>query len=120
MKKLIWSNPDGSIRKSNPDVTKKNPNETDDEFYERMIEKWKVIDPTLIGLEVNIVDESDIPTDKTHRNEWTFDKNSKKVKPDPVKIQAKLDKIAKKAAKKQAVLAKLKITEEELKDLVNG
>jgi hypothetical protein len=118
MKKLIWSNPDGSIRKSNPDVTKKNPNETDDEFYERMIEKWKVIDPTLIGLEVNIVDESDIPTDKTHRNEWTFDKNSKKVKPNPVKVQAKLDAKAAKEARKHAVLAKLKISKDELEDLL--
>lgn len=68
----------------------------------------------------NVIDESNIPKkqdggwDKSNRNEWSF-KNGK-VEVDQEKVAAKESK----KATKQAVLSKLKITEEEFKELIRG
>lgn len=65
---------------------------------------------------VSVVDESEIPPSREHRNEWEI--KSGKIEINQQKAQAKLDKIAAKEAKKNAVLSKLKISKEELDDLL--
>lgn len=62
------------------------------------------------------IEDSELPKTREHRNEWKV--NGKKVEPDQVKVQAKLDKIATKEAKKNSVLSKLKIAKEEFFDLL--
>lgn len=64
------------------------------------------------------VEESEIPSDRTDRDCWTH-KNGK-FEVDEVKRQARLEKKEGKDRKKNAVLAKLKITEEEFLDLIKG
>lgn len=115
MKKLVWEKLDGTVRISHPDVTKKNLTETDDEFYLRMIEAWKIYDPTLAGLNVEVVET--IPTDAEQVDRELWELKNGKVK---VNAQKKADKDAEKVAKKaekDAVLAKLGITEQEFDDL---
>ena len=73
----------------------------------------------LVGAFVE-VDETDIPTDRKDRNEWSYNASEKKVKPDPLKVQEKADKVIASKAKKNAVLEKLKITESELADILKG
>ena len=62
------------------------------------------------------IEEENIPVSREHRSEWMVSGN--KVEPDPVKVAAKLEKQAKKEAAKNKVLDKLKITKEELQDLM--
>lgn len=69
------------------------------------------------GASYQIVEDSAVPTSREHRNEWKL--NGNKVAVDQVKVDAKLAKEAEKSPKKQALLAKLKITEEEL-SLIKG
>lgn len=72
-----------------------------------------------IGITGNfyVVEKEDLPS-REHRNEWKYDVADGKVKPDQVKVQAKLDAKAAKEARKHAVLAKLKISKDELEDLL--
>lgn len=64
------------------------------------------------------VELSDLPTGSKDRHAWKYDPLENKVKINPVKVQAKLDAKAAKEARKQAVLAKLKISKDELEDLL--
>ena len=68
------------------------------------------------GVPYQIVDDSIIPASRENRNEWKLNGNNIEI--DQVKVDAKLAKAAEKASKKQTVLAKLKITEEEFKELI--
>jgi hypothetical protein len=62
------------------------------------------------------VEETEIPSDRSNRDCWVH-KNGK-VEVDSVKLQAKEAKKAEKEGKKNSILSKLKITEEEFKDLI--
>lgn len=63
------------------------------------------------------VEDTDIPTTRADRDCWVH-KNGK-VEVDSVKRQEKFAKKAEKEGKKNSVLSKLKITEEEFKELMS-
>ena len=61
-----------------------------------------------------------IPTDRTDRNYWKWSKADKKIMVDVDKKKIDLDKVTAAQAKKDAVLAKLKISKSDLQDLTGG
>lgn len=76
-----------------------------------------IIDNVVIpngGTDINIIDESELPS-REHRDCWDISGGKPVV--DLIKVQDKLNKILEKKSKKQQILSKLKITEEELRDL---
>ena len=108
-RKAVWDLPTIHITHFHTDDML--PGETEDEFIDRYILKMK-LNPVYSGLTPELVSDADIPSDKSQRNEWSL-KNGK-VEVDQAKVQAK----EAKKAEKDAVLAKLKISEEELDHLL--
>jgi hypothetical protein len=108
MKKIIYTRPDGGVSIIHP--TGVVP-----------IEAVFAKDVPSDAINPMIIDESEIPSDRSNRNEWIH-KNGK-VEIDPVKLQAKLDKQALKDQKKIDILGKLKISESDLsslKEIIKG
>lgn len=71
----------------------------------------------MTGWDYREINDEDIPASRADRNYWKFDSGSKKVVVDTAK-KAQVEQ--EKSAKKEAVLAKLKITEQEARDLINA
>lgn len=107
-KSAVWERSDGGISILTFDTRDMKEGETEDQFTTRMIAKHQA---NFGSVAPQFVSKSNIPTDKTNRNEWSL-KNGK-VEVDPVKLAAK----AAKEAEKEAVLSKLKISKEELEKL---
>lgn len=119
MKKITFKRPDGGISVMCPAPQNKVAefipavaSLTEAEYYQFIINK----DVPKNALNVEIVDESEIPVDRTNRNSW--DKLNGKIEVDQDKVQAKADREAQKLAKRTAALAKLKITESDLADIL--
>lgn len=70
------------------------------------------------GLSGNFVevDDSELPKDRSNRNFWKVD--GKKISVDAQKVAQKEEELSQKKSKKDAVLAKLKITESEFAELL--
>ena len=68
------------------------------------------------GVDYKIVDDSAIPVSREHRDEWKINGNTIEI--DQAKVDAKLAAKSEKTNKRNAILSKLKITEDELKDLL--
>jgi len=68
------------------------------------------------GVSYQIVQDSDIPASREHRNEWKI--NGNKIEVDQAKVDAKLASKAEKENKRSAILAKLKISESEFMELI--
>lgn len=118
MKKIIYTRPDGGIS-----ILTISPQESVAELipgieelsYEEYVNFIKEKDVPEDALNIRIVDESEIPTDRTHRNEWV-DKGDK-VEPDPVKVQKKVAAQSKLEEDKEATYYKLGISKEEFEKL---
>ena len=108
-KKLVWEKPDGTLEISHLDDRDIRAGETEDAFIARYTAKLKTI-PALSNVTPVIIEKSKIPTDRAQRDEWSFDGN--KIKVDPDKVAAK----AAKEAAKEATLATLGVTKEQLKE----
>lgn len=65
-----------------------------------------------------LIDESDIPQSKEHRSCWKL--NGNMVEIDQVKVQKILNEKIKKEESKNLILSKLKITREELDNIIKG
>jgi len=70
MKVIVFKNVDGSVRVNTPKARLRLPNETDNEFYPRMMSVVVNKDPTLNGLVTHIMDTTDLPTSRTNRRKW--------------------------------------------------
>lgn len=66
MKKIIYTRSDGGLSVVHPAENARLDNETDAEFISRIVEK----DVPPGALDVQIVDATSIPTDRTFRNAW--------------------------------------------------
>lgn len=113
----VWNRADGGVSITHFDTLDMLEGETEDLFIERVLAKHSNA-PQLQGVTPTLISSSEIPATKTNRNEWAF--KSGKVVVDSAKLQAKLDKAVEKKAKRDAVLAKLKITEEDLANIIKG
>src|SRR3990167_7750108 len=91
----VWERQDGGVSITYFDTRDMLPGESEDDFIERMSAKHKPI-----GATRTLVQKSDIPIDRSQRNEWSF-KNGK-VEVDPAKVAVKQAK----EAQKQAVFTK--------------
>ena len=121
MKKIIYQKPDGSVEVIHPsprelmvNVPDAIKNLTDDEYVEYVKQKDVPSDAS----NVTIVDESDIPMSRANRNFWKIQNG--KVVVDEAKVEEKRQKESEKQAKRSAIFSKLKISEDELKELLNG
>lgn len=103
-KTIIWRRPDGGISITYYD---------DSDDYDQIVAKH--VSGDILKVEDGV---SKVPHSREHRDCW--DLSNDKVEVDPDKLQAKLDKISQDEFKKQAILSKLKLSESELKDLING
>lgn len=112
---LVWQRQDGGVSITHLDDRDMIDGETEDDFIARYTQK---LQPSFPGITPSLVNASEVPSERTYRNEWSL-KNGK-VEVDPVKVQAKADKEAEKQNKRQAILSKLKISEEELADLLEN
>jgi len=104
-KSIISREPDGSIA-----ITYYHDRDNYDDIIKKHVTAWG---RTLIEA---VDGEIEKPSDKTNRDCWDF-KNGKVVI-DNDKVLAKQAKLAEKENKRQSVLAKLKISEDELADLL--
>lgn len=68
------------------------------------------------GVPFQIVEDSEIPTSREHRNEWKL--NGNKIEVDQAKVSLKLTRESDKANKKTVILNKLKITEDDAKEFL--
>ena len=68
------------------------------------------------GIPFHIVEDSAIPISREHRNEWKL--NGKTIEIDQVKLAVKLSKLTQKSAARLAILSKLNISEDELKEII--
>lgn len=118
MKRIIWKNEDGTIRISTPDVSKKLESETEAEFYQRQIEKWKTILPELASLDNFLIEENKIPKDRTNRGKFRLSADNKKVVIDKT-VETEEDK---KMSKRQSAKTKLingePLSEDEAKEIL--
>lgn len=104
-KNIISRQPDGSIAITGYD---------DRDDLQNIIQKHVIAQGnTLIEVVDSVVER---PADRTVRDCWDY-KNGK-IEVDAVKVQAKADSIAHKESKKAAILSKLKITKEELGQII--
>lgn len=71
------------------------------------------------GLNATRLNESDYPSDRSERQFWGRSFTGKKIGIDQTKKQATQDEKTAKESKKDAILSKLKITRQELKDLMS-
>lgn len=110
-KKLVWERVDGGISITHLDERDKLEGETDEAFITRYTERLK-LNPLYGSSVLSVIEDKDIPKDRSERNEWSV-KNGK-VEVDQVKVKAKKDR--EDAAKE--VLTKLGITKEELEKVV--
>lgn len=104
-KKIIWERPDGGISITHLDDRDKLPGESDDDFIARYALKLN------ISPNKTVVDSSDIPTDKSQRNEWSL--KNKKVEVDQAKVVAKQAK----EAEINAIYSKIGLTKEEFEKI---
>ena|SRR3990167_1827152 len=104
----VWERTDGGISITYFDTRDMLPGESEDDFIERMSQKHGASMP---GAVRSIIQKSDVPSDRSQRNEWAL--KNKKVEVDPVKVAAKQAQ----EAQKQAVFTKLGISEDEFKKL---
>lgn len=85
----IWHRVDGGVSITNFDDIDMLPGESEDEFIRRTCLKHGQA-PQLKGVIPVIVPDSEIPTDKTYRDEWTF--KDGKIVLDAVKVKKRTDK----------------------------
>lgn len=119
MKKIIYERADGGVSIVSPEkkervgrVLPQVLTMTDDEYLQFIITK----DVPADAINPQIVEEEEILSDKTNRHAWI--RVNGKIEVDVAKVQAKANKEAQKESKRASILAKLKINEEELADIL--
>jgi hypothetical protein len=103
MKKIIYTKPDGTLVVVTP--TGLIP-----------IEQVLIKDIPKNAINPKIVDESEIPSDRTNRDCWKD--NNGKIETDMDKVSIRESKISEKESERQAVLSKLKLSNEELEKII--
>lgn len=103
--KIIYTRPDGGVSIISP-------------AGKFTIEEVFAKDVPADAINPKIVDDSYIPSDRTHRNEWV-DKGNK-IEPDAKKVQDKIARIAQEEAEIQAIFTKIGLTKEEFEKLPKG
>lgn len=109
-KVAVWQRTDGGVSITHFDTRDMLPGEMEDGFISRTLAKHGTADH-LSGITPVVILKSDIPQDRSDRNEWSL-KNGKVIV-DPAKVASKQAK----EAKRRAILTKIGITEEEFKEI---
>lgn len=110
-KVAVWQRSDGGVSITYVDERDRLPGESDDELFNRMVAKHGKSEQ-LSGLTYSVIAKDKV---KPHSKKTRGFINGEIID-DPAKVAA----IDSKKQNKQAILSKLKITESELKDLING
>lgn len=108
MKKIIYTRPDGGVSVVHP-------------MGGYSIEEVLAKDVPPDAINPQIVDESDIPSDKENRDCWKVGIGNIEI--DALKLQEKNDKKSQHESKKSSLTSKLKISSEDLtilKEVING
>lgn len=104
-KSIVWQRADGGMSITSYD-------EKDD--YDKIIEKHITSNSgTILGITDGIIEK---PATREHRDCWKL--NGSKIEVDQVKLNEKLSKAEEKLNKRSVILSKLKISEEELKEII--
>jgi len=104
-KSIVWTRPDGGTS-----ITYYN----DSDDYNKIVSQHITSNGGTILKEVD--GEIEKPANREHRDCWKL--SGSKIEVDSIKVAAKLAKVADKANKRSAILVKLKITEDEAKELL--
>lgn len=70
-KRIVYTRPDGGVSVVQPSPNGRRESETEQEWLDRIVAKDVPADAT----DVRIVDEADVPADRTFRNAWKRDGN---------------------------------------------
>lgn len=107
---------DGGVSIIHPAPKSRKSNETEAEWLDRVLTK-----ATPPGVNFEDIDSSDLPKDRDDRHAWEFDSNSKKVKVNQAKKQAKDQEKAAKEQLKESAKNKIKasagLSDEEIEAL---
>ena len=106
----VWERTDGGISITHFDNRDMRQGETEDDFITRFTDRLK-LEPVFGSSTMSLISASDIPTDRSERNEWSF--IAGKVKVDPAKVAAKQAK----EAERQAIFARIGVTEDEFRKI---
>lgn len=109
----VWHRKDGGVSITSFDTEDLLPGETEDQLIERICQKHSRA-PQLLGVTPIVIPESDVPSDKSQRNDWTL-KNGKivldeakvKIRTDAELKKKKVEEDAQSAIAKVAATAKL-------------
>lgn len=81
-KKIVWQEPSGHVRITHPDLSKKKPSETEEDFLNRIAETLKQKAPEFQSFTFTFLDENNLPNDRSRRNAWRLNPQGKVI-PDP-------------------------------------
>lgn len=112
-KVAVWKRADG-VSITYFDDRGINDGETEEQYINREIEN---IRPNFPGIEPIIVDKANVPKERIDRKYWKLQDGE--IVTDEMKKYDDYVKDQQKIARKNTVLQKLKITEEDLKDVLN-